>query len=163
VVGIQVNVTEWVDVWVPSPEREIVTGESVALLSTTTLPGKLPAASGENVASNVADCPGARIRPAETPVIEYRAPVILTFDIVTSEFPAFVRVRLDSPLFPMVTFPKFKLVLFVVSSAFAANAVPLKETVLGELERLLIIEITPDSAPAAFGEKMALNVACLPG
>ena len=88
---------------------------------------------------------------------------MLTFDMVTSEFPAFVRVRLNTSLFPMVTFPKFKLVVLVVRSADAAIAVPLKETVLGELERSLVTEIMPDSAPAAFGEKIALNVACLPG
>ena len=67
---IQVSATEWGTVCVPSPEREIVAGEFVALLATVTLPGKLPAVRGENVASNVADCPGARIKPAETPLVE---------------------------------------------------------------------------------------------
>ena len=48
--GLQVSDTEWETVWegvaVPSPEREIVAGEFVALLVTVTVPGKLPAASG---------------------------------------------------------------------------------------------------------------------
>jgi hypothetical protein len=70
VLGIHVSATEWETVWVPSPEREIVAGEFVALLATVTLPDELPAARGENVASNVADCPGARINPAETPLTE---------------------------------------------------------------------------------------------
>jgi len=72
--GVQVSDTEWETVWedvaAPSPEREIVAGEFVALLATVTLPDKLPAATGENVASNVADWPGARIKPAETPFVE---------------------------------------------------------------------------------------------
>ena len=70
VLGVQLRATELGAVCVPSPEREIVAGEFVALLATVTLPGKLPAAAGVNVASNVADCPGARIKPAETPLVK---------------------------------------------------------------------------------------------
>ena len=47
-------------------------------------------------------------------------PKQLTFDTVTLEFPAFVRVRLRALLFPTVTFPKFKLEALVVRSAVAA-------------------------------------------
>lgn len=68
--GVQVNSTEWEPVCIPAPEREIVDGEFEALLATVTLPVKLPAAAGVNVSSNVADCPGARIIPAETPLQE---------------------------------------------------------------------------------------------
>jgi len=50
------------------PESEMVLGELVALLAIVTLPLKVPAASGENVESNVADCPGDKIKPADTPV-----------------------------------------------------------------------------------------------
>ncbi len=70
--------------------------------------------------------------------------------------------RLRAPLFPTVTFPKFKLEALVVRSAVAAIPVPLKETVLGELETSLMTEITPDKAPAAFGENTTLNVDCFP-
>ena len=71
--GNQLSATERGDVvcaCVPFPEKEMVVGEFVALLVTVTLPGKLPAAAGVNAASNVADCPGARIKPAETPLVE---------------------------------------------------------------------------------------------
>ncbi len=44
----------------------------------------------------------------------------------------------------------------------APIAVPLKETALGEVETSLITETLPDKAPAVFGEKMMLNVACFP-
>lgn len=67
---VQLSSTEWETVCVPFPERKIVAGELVALLTTVTLPGELPAATGEKVASSVADCPGARIKPAETPLTE---------------------------------------------------------------------------------------------
>ena len=81
---------------------------------------------------------------------------------MTLEFPAFVSVRLRALLFPTVTFPKFKLEALVVRSAVAAIPVPLKETEVGEPERSLRTEITPDKAPAAFGEKTTLNVDCFP-
>jgi hypothetical protein len=81
---------------------------------------------------------------------------------VTSEFPAFVKLTLKTLLFPTATFPKLKLVVLAVRSAVAAIPVPPKETVLGELERLLVTETLPDSAPAFFGEKTTLNVDCLP-
>ena len=81
---------------------------------------------------------------------------------MTLEFPAFVRVTLKALLFPTATFPKFKLEALVVRSAVAAIPVPLKETVLGELERSLMTEILPDKAPAVFGEKTTSNVDCFP-
>jgi hypothetical protein len=64
--------------------------------------------------------------------------------------------------FPMATLPKLKLDALVVSIAVAAIPVPLKETVLGELEMSLKTEILPDKAPATFGEKTTLNVDCFP-
>ena len=146
----------------PAPESAIVAGEFVALLSTVTLPEELPADTGEKAASSVADCPGARIKPAETPLSEKCAPETLTFDNVTLEFPAFVRVTLKALLFPTATFPKLRPEALVVRSAVAAIPVPLTETVLGELERSVITETWPDKAPGAFGEKMTLNAACFP-
>jgi hypothetical protein len=72
--AVQVSDTEWETAWedvaVPSPASEMVAGEFVALLATATVPGKLPEATGENVASSVADCPGDRIKPTETPLTE---------------------------------------------------------------------------------------------
>lgn len=140
----------------------MVAGEFVALLATVTLPDKLPAARGENVASRVADCPGVRINPAETPLVEYRAPARVTFDTVILEFPEFVKITLNALLFPIATFPKFKLDALVVSCAVAAIPIPLKDTVLGELEMSLRMETFPDIAPATFGEKTTLNVDCFP-
>jgi len=162
VLGSQVKSTKWADVCVPVPESAIVAGEFVALLSTITLPDELPVDTGENMASSVADCPGARIKPVETPLSEKCAPEMLTFDIVTLEFPAFVSVRLRALLFPTATFPKLRLEALVVRRAVAAIPVPLTETVLGEPEMSVITETLPDTAPGALGEKMTLNVPCFP-
>lgn len=140
----------------------MVIGELVALLATVTLPGKLPAAAGENVASRVADCPGVKVKPAETPLAVYRVPETVTFDTVTLEFPAFVKVTLNTLLFPITTFPKLKLDALLVSSAVAAIPIPLKDTVLGELVMSLMTETLPDNAPATLGEKTTLNVNCFP-
>lgn len=82
--------------------------------------------------------------------------------MVTLEFPEFVSVMLKALLFPTVTFPKFKLEALSVRNAVAAIPVPLNETVLGELERSLVTEISPDKAPADLGEKTTSNVDCFP-
>ena len=50
----------------------------------------------------------------------------------------------------------------MVNSAVAAIPIPLKDTVLGELEMSLRMETFPDIAPATFGEKTTLNVDCFP-
>jgi len=71
-------------------------------------------------------------------------------------------VTLKVLLFPTPMFPKLRLEVLVVRSAVAAIPVPLKETMLGELERSLITAISPDKAPADFGEKTTSNVDCFP-
>lgn len=81
---------------------------------------------------------------------------------MTLEFPAFVSMRLKALLVPTATFPKFKLGALVVRRAVAAIPVPLKDTVLGELERSLVTETLPDKAPGVFGEKTTSNVDCFP-
>ena len=77
--------------------------------------------------------------------------------------PAFVRVTLNVLLLPRATFPKLKLDVFVVRNAAAAIPVPLKVTMLGELEMSVMTETLPDNAPATFGVKTTLNVDCFPG
>jgi hypothetical protein len=71
-------------------------------------------------------------------------------------------VALRTLLFPRATFPKLKLEVLVVRSAVAAIPIPLRETVLGELEMSLRMETLPDKAPAVFGEKTTSNVDCFP-
>jgi hypothetical protein len=79
------------------------------------------------------------------------------------ELPAFVRVTLKVLLLPSATFPKLKLEALLVRSAVAAMPVPLRETIVGVVETLLITETLPDNAAAVLGEKNTSNVDCLPG
>jgi hypothetical protein len=95
----------------------------VALLVTVTLPATLAAAAGVKVTFSVAVCAGARICPVETPLAVNPAPVMLTFETVTFEFPAFVNITLSMLLLPMLTFAKFRLVALVLSRYVAAFTV----------------------------------------
>ena len=87
---------------------------------------------------------------------------MLTFDTVTFELPAFVRVTLNCLLFPTATFPKFKLGLLVARNAVADIPIPLKETVLAKLESALETETLPDKMPGVLGEKTRLKLDWLP-
>jgi hypothetical protein len=162
VLAFQVSVTECATGWTPVPERVIVAGEFVALLATVTLPVRLPAAAGENVTSSVALCPGARIRPVETPLAVKPGPARVILEIVTFEVPAFESVTPIVLLPPADTVPKLRLVELASSRAAATTAIPLTLTVAGELEALLMTDTAPDAAPMLLGEKTTLRFACWP-
>ena len=68
------------------------------------------------------------------------------------ELPAFVRVTLICLLFPMATFPKFKLEALVARNAEGDIPIPLNETVLAKLEPPLETETLPDKMPGVLGE-----------
>ena len=140
----------------------MIAGEFVALLATVILPVKFPAAAGEKVTLSVAFCPGARVRPAETPVEVNLALEMLTLEIVTLELPALVSKTPRTLLPPMDTFPKLKLEAPLLRSVVAATPVPLMDTLLGELAASLTTDTVPETAPAAFGENTTLNVDCFP-
>jgi hypothetical protein len=88
------------------PESEIESGEFVALLAAETLPVTLPDPDGANIAVKAAVCPGAMISPEGTPAALKPAPETLTFEIVTVEFPALVKVTVFVLLLDTVTLPK---------------------------------------------------------
>ena len=77
---------------------------------------------------------------------------MLTFDKVTLELPAFVRVTVICLLFPMATFPKFKLETLVDRNAEGDIPIPLNETVFAKLEPPLETETFPDKTPGVLGE-----------
>jgi hypothetical protein len=162
VLAVQLSKTECGTATTPVPEREMTSGELVALLVTVMLPAKLPAADGEKVTSSAACCPGVRIKPAEIPLAANFAPAMLTPEMVTLEFPALVSVTLNMLLAPAVIFPKLKLVALALSRAAAATPVPLMETVLGVLEALLMTDTSPATAPVVFGVNTIVNVDCFP-
>jgi len=104
------------------------------------------------------DWPEAKVSPELTPVTVKTAPVTFTADMVTLEFPVFVREELKSVLLPTFTLPKLRLDVLNVSSCVPASPVPLNAIVKGELGALLVSEIEPVTAPAAPGAKTALKV-----
>jgi hypothetical protein len=86
----------------------IEAGELVALLATLTLPNTLPGVVGAKTTVSVAVWLGVSVVPAFTPLALNPAPEDVTPEIVTLEFPVFVRVTLKLLLVPSFTFPKLK-------------------------------------------------------
>src|ERR1700737_3745334 len=78
----------------PAPASVITAGEFVALLTTDTLPVKLPATVGVNAGFSEMDWLGFRTLPAGPPLALNPTPVTVTLEIVTFEFPVFVSVVL---------------------------------------------------------------------
>ena len=145
------------------PDNATVAGEFVALLVTVTLPLTLPAAAGANAISSATDWLGVRAVPAVTPLALNPAPVTVTLDIVTFEFPLFVSVTLAEPLLPTLMLPKFRLAGLAPSRRVSVTPVPLRLTVTGVLEALLVIVRLPDALPAEVGENAIVAVVCWPG
>ena len=160
--GVQFNVTECELEFTPDPDSEMMVGEFVALLAMVMIPVRLPAAAGAKATSNVAFCPGARIIPAETPLVVNPAPELLTWEMDTLEFPALVIVIAKTLVLPRGTFPKVKLDELAFNREVLEMPIPLTVTVAGEFAALLMTETTPEAIPVAVGENNKLIVDCLP-
>jgi hypothetical protein len=104
----------------PLPDREMVAGELLALLRTTTLPVTLPGAAGAKVTFKVADCPGVRTVPADTLLELKPAPEAPTLEIVTLELPEFLSDTARVLIALVLTFPKFKVVGLALSTKVEA-------------------------------------------
>jgi hypothetical protein len=140
--------------------RLTIAGELAALLAIVTLaPFTLPALLGENVTVSVLDCPGIRMVSPETPLALKPAPLTVTFDISTFEFPAFVSVALNDLLLPGATVPKFKLAGVTPSEVFAAEPVPVTPITSGDGTPFVTSVIEPLTAESEPGANTALNVA----
>ena len=140
--------------------RPTIAGELAALLAIVTLaPFALPAPPGENVTVSVVDCPGIRIVPPETPLTLKPAPLTVTFDIFTFEFPVFVSVVLNDLLLPGATVPKLKLAGLTPSEVFVAEPVPVTPITSGDGTPFVTSVIEPLTAEAEPGANTALNVA----
>jgi hypothetical protein len=119
VLGVQSSDTECevAGAAAPVPDSAITMGEFVALLVTVMLPVAFPAVAGSNVALKVAVCPLDRIAPAAWLLALNPAPATTTFEIVTLEFPALVRVTLSVLLLETSTLPNAKLVELLFRSS----------------------------------------------
>ena len=99
---------------------------------------------------------------ALTPLALKPAPVTVTPEMVTLEFPLLVNVTGNPLLAPTFTLPKLRLVGFAPSRKVAATPVPLSGIVRGEPGASLTKEIEPVTLPAVAGAKAALNVVLPP-
>jgi hypothetical protein len=104
------------------------------------------------------DWPAVKVSPELTPLTVKPALEIFTADIVTLEFPVFVKAALKSLLLPTLTLPKLRLDVLNVNSCVPATPVPLNSIESGELGAVLVSEIEPVTLPTALGVKTALNV-----
>src|SRR6266852_2794129 len=99
---------------------------------------------------------------ALTPLALKPAPVTVTPEMVTLEFPLLVSVTGNPLLPPTFTLPKLRLVGFAPSRKVAATPVPLRAIVSGEPGALLTKETEPVTLPPVVGAKAALNVVLPP-
>lgn len=142
----------------PVPDRAIVVGELVALLTAETLPVSLPAAAGEKATVNVAACPSAKVKGVVTPLTVNPAPVTDTCETVRLPLPVFDSTTLWVLLPPTSTLPRLSEVALGDSTPVDAGVgaaetpVPDTATVLPpRASRLQEMEILPEKVPALVG------------
>src|SRR5437879_1289778 len=104
----------------PLPVREMVAGELLALLPTTTLPLALPVTAGANVTFIVADCPGVKVVPPETLLELKPAPEAVTLEMVTFAVPVFLSATGWVLIVLVATFPKLNVVGAALGGAVGA-------------------------------------------
>jgi hypothetical protein len=120
------------------------------------------AAVGVNVIVKVADCPGVRIVPAETPLVVTPVPVIVTPEMVMFEFPLLFSVDTSETLLPTETVLKFKLAGFAPSCTVAAEPLPDRGIVSEEGAPLVTSVMDPLTAADVVGVKLALKATLPP-
>ena len=92
--------------WTPVPLSAMVEGELAALLTTVTLPERVPAEAGANLTPKDVDCPAARVRGKVTPLVLKPVPVALICETDTLEFPVLEIVTFFVAPVPATRLPK---------------------------------------------------------
>jgi hypothetical protein len=110
------------------PDNDAVAAP-VASLVMLAVPPLDPVPVGANCTVRVADWPGLRISPGPTPLPLKPAPVTVTPEIVTLEFPVFVNVVGSEALCPDGTVPKFNVAGLTLKKRLVAAPVPVKVTI----------------------------------
>jgi hypothetical protein len=129
----------------------------------TLAPVTAPADVGAKVTVKVADWPAVKIVPFETPLAVKPAPVTVTPETVTLEFPLFVSTVVRELLLPTDTVLKFRLVGLAPSNWVAAEPVP--ERLITKLEGLPFVTSVSDPLMGAVeaGVKTTLSATLPPG
>ena len=92
--------------WTPVPLTVSVAGELAALLTTVTLPERVPAEAGANLTPKDVDCPAASVKGKATPLVLKPVPVALICETDTLEFPVLEIVTFFVALVPVTRLPK---------------------------------------------------------
>ena len=132
-----------------------------ALLTSETLPVKLPPTVHPKSTLNELLCPTASVRGSESPLLLNPDPVTVAVWIVRLADPVSCSITGSALVVPIVTYPKLRLVGVVDRNP--ATPVPDSEMTVGELVVLLTSETLPVTLPLAVGEKTMLKDALLPG
>jgi len=133
-------------------------GELVALLTTDTLPVTLPTTVEANATFSVIDWLGTKVAPGATPFVLNPAPLTVTLETVTFEFPLFVSVTFCEFVLPTVTLPKFRIVGLAVNVSGATTPVPLSAIAVGDVGALLVNDRLPVTLPEVEGAKLTVIV-----
>ena len=144
------------------PASDTVAGEFVALLPIMTLPFTSPFTVGANVMVRTALWLGARVKPELTPLAVNAAPATVTLEMVTSEFPLFVKMVASALLLVKFTTPKGRLIGLAPKSAVKGTPVPFDGIKTGEPGASFTSETDPLTVPTVVGAKTMLNVVLPP-
>ena len=129
----------------------------------TLAPLTVPPVVGANVTVKVADWLALSTVPLEIPLALKPAPLAVTPEIATLEFPLFVMVVVCELVVPSITFPKAMLAGLAPTEYVAVCPVPDKLITRGDGVAFVVSLIEPLTAPADEGSNVALNVALPPG
>ena len=142
---------------IPVPLSEIVAGELVALLTTVTLPTRLPVEVGAKRTLKDADWPAARLNGSVIPLVLNPVPVALICEMEMLEFPVLEIVTLCVALEPVARLPKFSDVGDAESCSVVAAPVPPSGITSDEFGALLMSVMLPEAVPAEAGAKPMVN------
>jgi hypothetical protein len=147
----------------PVPVTGMVTVPALAVVVViATLPVTLPLFFGANCTVRIALCPGPMLVPLPTPLALIPAPLALTDDTFTVEFPLFVSETVELFELPIATVPKLTLVGEGVSAPVAVTAWPTSGIVTPDPDPLTDSVSIPAAVVVLVGENVMLNVVELP-
>jgi len=133
------------------------------LLTTVTLPARLPVEAGANVTLNEVDWPAARLSGSAMEEVVKPAPLALICEMETPEFPVFEIVTLWLALVPVARLPKASDAGETESCKMLEMPVPPSGTTSGEFGALLMSVMLPEKVLAEAGTNPTLKEAEPPG
>ena len=136
----------------PVPDTAMAGAPLVALLTTVTVPLRVPVVFGANTRFMIALCPGANVAPLMPLVTLYAEdPVMLTPEIVTFDVPLLVSVTGSVVLSPTVSLPKLRLDREDTKLLVELALPPLNGTVSSTVPPLFFSVRLPEKLPEAVG------------